>query len=95
MTKLLLTHARTSPLSEYLLVTHTREERRNWMEKLQNLNPNLLAAPSSYVRPDTPVMGRSSRDRSSHREPSPSLNRSVSPHIDELDVREGLSDSED
>jgi len=65
------------------------------MEKLQNLNPNLLAAPSNYVRPDTPVMGRRSRDVSPHREPSPSLNRSASPYIDGLDVREGPSDSED
>ena len=65
------------------------------MEKLQNLNPNLLVAPSNYVRPDTPVIGRRTRDASPHREPSPLLNQSVSPHIDELDVREGPSDSED
>jgi len=28
------------------------------MEKLQNVNPSLLAAPEHFVRPDTPVMGR-------------------------------------
>jgi len=80
--------------SEYLMVTHTREERRTWMEKLQNVNPSLLAAPEHFVHPDTPVMGRRKEIRADSL-PSSTHPGDETHSIEKLDVREGASDSED
>ncbi len=50
--------------SDYLLVTKTREERRQWMTKLQELNPKLLPHDTAHISPDTPLPPRKIRSDS-------------------------------
>ena len=72
------------PLSEILLVTKTREERREWMILLQQQNPHLVPE-QNHVPPDTPVPPRrkfltnaAGSPGQSRSRPSPQLLRSES-----------------
>lgn len=90
--------------SEYLLVSKTREERREWMTKLQDQNPKLVPHDAA-IAPDTPVPSRKIRsDSFTPNTVSPdlsklSINRELSnPESDldehELELHEGDSDHE-
>lgn len=60
--------------SEILLVSKTKEERRDWMVKLQQQNPNLLS-PDIHVDPDTPLPSRK------HVQTSPETPEEVPTHL--------------
>jgi hypothetical protein len=88
---------------QMLLVTQTREERRDWMNCLQDQNPNLVT-PESIVRPDTPVVPRKNSENNHDTTaednieelhvPSSDINRNPSFDSLALNVAEGDSDTE-
>lgn len=97
---------------EYLMVTHTRAERKEWMEKLQALNPSLLAPDATIVSPDTPnpprreIRSESIPDARLHLPPNGGAallsppdaggpRRGSCIDLNELDLRDGSSDTED
>ena len=60
-------HCNVSPCSDFLLVTESREERKHWIEALQEQNPALLSSEdhSLHIHPDTPQIPRRSDSSSS------------------------------
>ncbi len=86
--------------SEYLLVTKSREERREWMTKLQEMNPKLLPHDIT-IAPDTPLPHRKIRSDSFVPGTEPDLsklslssNNSNETEDHELELHEGDSDHE-
>ncbi|CAI8015309.1 hypothetical protein GBAR_LOCUS9494 [Geodia barretti] len=58
---------KSNPRHDFLLVTESREERKHWIEALQEQNPALLSSEdhSLHIHPDTPQIPRRSDSSSS------------------------------
>ena len=69
----------TPPCSDFLLVAESKEERKHWIEALQNENPSLVSDHSQHhterIHPDTPPQAR--REAHTHSEDAASAQSSV------------------